>query len=121
MDIPREDPKYTKALAKVSDHMIDVRVLLKELALVDELKNATDGIIRLRDILEGHRAMWVDFSNAREIEPFHMHRQPLEEARAQNGHMLGQTRTLEQKAYFNLEYVSYPSQIVRFTIVDTLA
>ncbi|KAK3296872.1 uncharacterized protein B0H64DRAFT_111845 [Chaetomium fimeti] len=116
MDIPREDPKYTKALAKVSDHMIDVRMLLKELALVDELKNATDGIICLRDILEGNRIMWRDFSDAMEealsslsspmeMERFHSRRQSLREARAQNEHMLGQASSLQQKAYTNPEYL----------------
>jgi hypothetical protein len=86
--------------------MIDVRMLLKELALVDELKNATDGIIRLREILEGNRRMWGKFLDSTMLEVFRMHRHPLLEALAQNEHMLGQTRTLEQKAHFNLEYVS---------------
>jgi len=130
VNVPRDDPKYTAALAKISDHMIDVGMILKELSLVDELKYATDGIIRLRDIIDSNRLMWRDFRDITDelmllaklrAENDHpsgslaessinalklKYGRLISEAMNQDEHMQNKTRTLEQKAYFNLAYVS---------------
>lgn len=32
VDMPRDDPRYQAALAQISDHMVDVGMILKELS-----------------------------------------------------------------------------------------
>jgi hypothetical protein len=129
LDIPRDNPKYTDALAEISDHMMDMRMLLSELSLVDGLKYATDGVIRLRDVLQSNRLMWRSFEESAEalsrpskyeehsqhleFDPYRdrerrsrEYRRLIDEAVIRGEPMLDKTRTLEQKAYFNLQYVS---------------